>query len=72
MRLSKWRRVLLSGSFAVSGWMLTSLGACTGDAAQMFRAAAADDLQSGILSILTGVVDGTFAVINPAPSSTSN
>ena len=50
-----------------------SLG-CTGPYAKEFRTAAGDSLQNGIQGILTGIVDGVFAVYetdDPSAASTT-
>ncbi len=60
-RNKRWMRRL---AVMTSGAML-AVGACTGNIGTTFRTAAANDLEAGVLSIVTGVVGGVFAVINP-------
>jgi hypothetical protein len=43
--------------------------ACDGPLGDQFRDAAGPELESGIRSILNGLVDGGFAVYDPADSS---
>ena len=49
-------------------------GGCgASDLSAEFRAAAGDQLQSGVTSLLNGLVDGAFAVLEPGdPTDTDN
>ena len=49
----------------VAAAMLAINAGCSGPYVKEFREVAGADLQSGVLSVLTGVVDGVFAVYDP-------
>ncbi len=53
----------------LSGWVAIALGLLTltgcEELVNEFRTVAGSNLQQGVLSILTGVVDGAFAVFDP-------
>ncbi len=51
---------------------LTLLAGCDSEMAKEFREVASPSLQSGISSILDGVVDGVFAVVDPDTSESDN
>jgi len=49
---------------------LTCAGGCqVSDYSAEFRAAAGDELQNGVMALLTGLVDGAFAVLEPGDST---
>ena len=53
-----------------SGMTLWMTGGCA--EAEEFRAIAASQVQSGLTSIVTGLIDGVFAVIEPDATTDSN
>jgi len=67
MNGSSWRRIASGLAVALGGSSLVRLNACTGDLGLEFRTAAGDSIQQGVQSIVTGVVDGLFSVIDPEP-----
>ncbi len=44
---------------------------CAGELGTQFRTAAGSSVEQGVLSILTGLVEGVFAVIEPVPTGTN-
>lgn len=65
MNRGTWVRCLSRAALAAGASSVLRLSACTGDSAKEFRSVVVPNLQAGVLSILTGLVDGTFAVIEP-------
>ena len=65
-----WRRMCRSGAgIAALTLVLAGAAGCeraTTDLAKEFRAAAAPSLQAGIQSIASGIIDGVFALVEPA------
>lgn len=65
----QFRRVLgrkfLVLAIAVGGPATVFGNSCAGELGTQFRAAAGDSIEQGVLSILTGVVQGVFAVVEP-------
>lgn len=68
----RWTRKLMSAAVAVGGATTLRLSACDGTAGQEFRAVAAQNLESGTLSIVTGIVQGVFAVLDPDGADSAN
>lgn len=52
-------------TIVLAAGLLTMTG-CEEEVRNEFRSAAATSLQSGFNSILTGIVDGVFAVLDPS------
>ena len=71
MNGSRWRRVTAGAAIALTGSSLMGVNACTGDLGMEFRTAAGDNIQQGVQSIATGVIDGLFSVIEPQPQDNS-
>lgn len=67
MNESRWLRVTTGAAIALASSSLTRMSACTGDLGLEFRTAAGDNIQQGVQSIVTGVVDGLFSVLDPEP-----
>ena len=67
MNGSSWLRVTTGAAIALGGSSLMRISACTGDLGVEFRTAAGDSIQQGVQSIVTGVVDGLFSVLDPEP-----
>lgn len=59
------RRVFASGAAAALGLgALLSTGCEAGDARDLFRAASVGPLQDGVTQVVTGLIDGVFAIVN--------
>ncbi|MCH8967182.1 MAG: hypothetical protein IID43_05850 [Planctomycetes bacterium] len=69
MRRGTRNQMIGSVAIAIASW--STLAGCDGDLATEFRVAAGGNFQQGVMSILTGVVDGTFALIEPDSGSDS-
>ena len=67
MNGSKWLRMTTGAAVALGGSSLMRISACTGDLGMEFRNAAGDSIQTGVQSIVTGVIDGLFTVLDPEP-----
>lgn len=52
------------------GMALLTMGGCA--QAEEFRAVAVGQVQSGLTSIVTGLIDGVFAVIEPDATTDGN
>ncbi len=61
-RLLNWAVIGSIGVLPVS--------ACNGTLGTEFRSVAGDSIKQGVLSIVTGLIDGMFAVIEPDTTST--
>lgn len=55
---------------SISSTPMLMAGACSG--AEEFRAVASGQIQSGLTSIATGLIDGIFAVIEPDAPTDAN
>lgn len=53
-----------------TGMTLSMAGGCA--EAEEFRSIAASQVQSGLTSIVTGLIDGVFAVIEPDATTDNN
>jgi hypothetical protein len=65
MKRSKKKRKMAALTAALGSSMLFGNGLCSGEIGREFRTAAGQNLQDGVLSIVTGIVNGAFAVIEP-------
>lgn len=61
-----------AAGLAVGSILLTTAGCNDDEAQKAFRGAANSALQSGALSVATGVIDGAFAVFNLGSTSDPN
>ncbi len=64
-----WRRVIRVIMMFGGGGLMT-VSACNGTLGREFRTVAGDSVEQGVTSIVNGVLDGLFAVVQPDASST--
>ena len=69
MRRSKLVGTVLRWMVALGGGAMMGSTLCDGKMGLEFRTAATSSIQAGVQSIVTGVIDGLFAVIEPDTSS---
>jgi len=67
-RRMRIRAVQFAAAFL--GAAVFQAGGCTGPLATEFRTAAGENLEQGVISIVTGVVQGFFAIVEPDPDTT--
>jgi hypothetical protein len=69
MNQHSWKRRLMG--WAVIGSIgVLPVSACNGTLGTEFRSVAGASIKQGVLSIVTGLIDGMFAVIEPDSTST--
>jgi hypothetical protein len=71
MKQNKWVRKLIGVAVVAGGSGLLPASACNGTIGQEFRAVAGDSIQQGVQSIVSGMLDGVFAVMEPDSTGTS-
>ena len=65
MKRAGWIHTLIGTATVMGGAGLLPISACDGTLGYEFRTAAGDSIQQGVQSIVSGVLDGMFAVLEP-------
>jgi len=65
-------RIAVRAAVVLGGAGLLPISVCNGTLGREFRAAAGSNIQQGAQSILSGVLDGVFAVLQPNPTGSSS
>ena len=71
MKRSRRARVWMSIATVVGGSGLLPVSACNGVLGRQFRTAAGDSIEQGVQSIVSGVLDGVFAILEPDSDTTT-
>jgi len=65
MRKGLWRGRLSVLAVSLGGASVLPISACDGMLGTEFRTAASDSIKTGVQSIVSGLIDGVFAVVEP-------
>lgn len=68
-RVSWWVRGATRWAVVIGGSCVLPLAACNGEIGRQFRTAAGASLETGVQAIVSGLLDGVFAVIEPEPET---
>ncbi len=69
MRRGQWTRRAVRAAVLLGSAGLLPISVCNGTLGREFRSAAGSNIQQGLQSIVSGVLDGAFAVLEPNPTS---
>lgn len=68
-RMSRRMRGVMRWAAVIGGSGILPLSACNGEIGRQFRTAAGASLETGVQTIVSGLLDGVFAVLEPDPET---